>query len=72
MKIAYFDKQTEQLMFFSCKTDLTRLINVSDQTLLNWNKKSNVKETNKGIIYFDIKQIKAKRNVRNKGSFGVL
>lgn len=65
MKVIFVDKQTKQTTIFSCKTELSRLLKVTPQTLYNWSKDA-IKETESFIICFDVKEVKNRKLMRNK------
>lgn len=69
MKIAFLEKQSGKLSVFNCKSDLLKIINVSSQTLRNWQKKENQKEIDSGFVIFDIEFIKASKNIRKHSNF---
>ena len=68
MKVIFIDKQTKNTTIFSCKSELSRKLGISQQTLWNWSK-DRIKETDNFIISFNPDETTNKRLRRNKGTF---
>lgn len=65
MKIILVDKQEKLTHIFTCKSEASKLLNVSPNTLWNWSKHK-IKETERFIVCFNIEEHVNKNLVRHK------
>ena len=66
MKHILVDLETGQSFIFSCKTEISKLLKVSAQTLRNWQSKGNIKQKGKYFICFNAAEVKSKQKAHNR------
>lgn len=66
MKHILIDLEAKQTSIFSCKTEISKIVKVSAQTLRNWQKSGNTKQKGKYFICFDAKEYKSKQKSHNR------
>lgn len=59
MKTILVDKNTNEVIIYTVKTDLCKRLNISSVTLWNWSK-DKIKETKGFIVYFEAVEYKNK------------
>lgn len=64
MKVIFIDKQTNEGIVYTCKSDLIKKIGVSRSTLLNWQREG-IKQTEQFIICFDVSEVKNRKLIRS-------
>lgn len=66
MKHILIDLEAQQTFIFSCKSEISKRLKVSAQTLRNWQKSGNTKQKGKYFICFDAIEVKSKQKSHNK------
>lgn len=68
LKTVYHNKTTKETTIFSCRKDLSKLLDRKETTLWKWSKKG-IKETNEYILFFNCEDQKSKTKKGNANNF---